>query len=65
MTRKDYIALAKVIRSHVEDHPERANHVTTIRLLVKDLLPVFKSDNRAFSADKFLVACGFDATEGY
>lgn len=54
MSRKHYQEVAEIIRT-AEDEND----------IVRGLIRMFKADNPAFSADRFLVACGYDATEGY
>ena len=55
MTKKDYIAIAKVLR---ERSPFR--DAGTIALIAADLAQnVFAPDNPNFDRDRFLAACGF------
>ena len=71
MSRKDYVALARAIRASVDhwngmaDTSYRDGVLAGIESTARKMVPVFKVDNRLFSADKFLVACGFEPTEGY
>ena len=59
MTRKDYVAIAEVIRTTLADAQlERIK-------VVDGLVPVLKADNLAFQADKFAAACNVPAIYGY
>ena len=64
MTRKDYVAIAAMIHrlgTEATNHAE----IATLEKVAKGLVPVFKADNRNFSADRFLAACGIEGREGY
>ena len=68
MTRKDYVAIAALIKEHVGPFMEPSPDWRVAKEFEKfahDLCGVLKADNRNFSADRFLTACGFDPTEGY
>ena len=51
MSRKDYIAIAAVLKSQMLLAPY-------VALVANDLCEIFKTDNPAFNRDRFLAACG-------
>lgn len=56
MTRKDYVAIAEVLRSNME----RANDAERWRVAVisDELAAVFSRENPRFDVDRFLKAAG-------
>lgn len=62
MTKKDYIAIAKLVNRHFStDEKWRKNEKTdwAIRLFVGGLIDYCKQDNENFDEEKFKKACGF------
>jgi hypothetical protein len=55
MTRKDYIAIASVLR-HELDH--RAPVYNTVKNIATGLIDVFETDNPDFDSGTFWDACG-------
>lgn len=54
MTKKDYVAIAKAIK---EAEPQTD---LGLRIMVFKLADYFKSDNHAFSHERFYQACGLE-----
>lgn len=52
MTKKDYIAFAKVLKKYNDCLEPCAKDIT------KDIAALFANDNPRFNQDKFLEACG-------
>jgi hypothetical protein len=68
MTKRDYIAFAKMIKEHKEriergvfsDDKEVNNQLKfLLGDMVSDMRRIFAGDNPRFSSDKFNAACGF------
>ena len=60
MSKKDYIALAKLIKGnaiHFEDKPDVSSYIKYGGFLF-DLCQYLKSDNPNFNESKFREACG-------
>lgn len=58
MTRKDYEAVAKVLRHFARPElPDSKEHVM-VAAIADDLGDVFYADNRAFDSARFMRACG-------
>jgi hypothetical protein len=64
MTRKDYRAIAEVIRNTRRFHTIGANDPTRSALvsevcrdIARSLLPILRADNPRFDAGRFLEAC--------
>jgi len=53
MTKKDYVALAKIIRDSHMGTPNALDYPK----FMNDLLPFLKADNPRFDVGKFLKAC--------
>lgn len=59
MSRKHYVLVAQVIA-------RRLAHNDTLRAkLVDDLVPIYKADNSAFSANRFAAACNVPTIYDY
>ncbi len=62
MTRKDYVEIAKVLKS-VKDLEFSSTLPPTpafvAEYIAKELIPMLKRDNPAFDKARFLAACGF------
>jgi hypothetical protein len=56
MTRKDYQAVARVIRFNYENSDDQAK--SNIREIARELADHFKTDNSRFDRQKFYEACG-------
>ena len=59
-TKKDYVAIAKILRSIIEDE----NIVTKSDVMivsVHSLSSLFQADNPRFDSTKFKTACGYYA----
>ena len=56
MSRKDYVAVAEVMRERRGDSVVFADDF--VDLIVHDLCGVFADDNDSFDAERFLSACG-------
>lgn len=56
MTKKDYIAIAGVIRDTVTT-PSQEIHDETLYALIGGLCKVFANDNPRFDQDRFVAAC--------
>lgn len=54
MTRKHYVAIAKIISEQLVDGKDKE----TLEAVSKALSSVLKEDNRAFDKERFLTACG-------
>lgn len=66
MTKKDYEAVAKVIKARKESDfagqgsSFRNNDVLdTLKVVAKDLATLYQADNPQFNRSRFLTACGF------
>lgn len=57
MTRKDFQAIASIIRHYKLESPTDSGY--TIEFLVKDLSDYFQQANSSFDKDRFMRACGF------
>lgn len=60
MTKKDYIMLARAIKSN-SDRYNKAGDTTASNILacmVQEIAGELQRDNARFNSDKFLVACG-------
>lgn len=65
MSKKEYVALAKMVRNHMpeaiqEASPDGGRFV----LFVMDLAEYCKKENHMFDTQKFYTACGFTTGEG-
>lgn len=62
MTKKDYIAIAKVVKEEYEryspEDPERICVLESLETIAINLAGVFSSDNPRFDRARFLQACG-------
>ena len=62
MTRKDYVLIAKAIKSsrvsNYLDNPNRALYLNGIDNAAHNMADALASDNPRFDRDKFLTACG-------
>lgn len=58
MSRKDYVAIAAVIRLYVG--LADANTLDALRGAARGIADVFAADNPRFDRDRFLAACGMD-----
>lgn len=56
MTKKHYIAIAKILK-HERTFGERQ---PTVDAIANELCSVFKRENAAFKKDVFLAACGVE-----
>jgi hypothetical protein len=72
MTKKDYIALAKVLKLQLDSQlnaecisqywvANRDGQVTAIENIVKHIADVCSEDNSNFKRDTFYKACGLDS----
>ncbi len=62
MTRKDYIAFAKIIRAHRERWlDEDCGECPPILAIADDMADLFSNDNPRFDRQRFLQACGTTA----
>lgn len=59
MTRKDYLAMADVIRSQLTHHP-RPNWNSACATIARRFSDVAIADNQRFDAPRFYAACGLD-----
>ena len=57
MTRKHYIAIARVIKDSTIKQPSILEGYIDKDDLINDLCKVFKQDNNLFSSDRFVSAC--------
>ena len=62
MTRKDYVAIAAVVRQHIVADaaplsPESEGNIA-VELLAADLADLFEQGNPMFNRARFLDACG-------
>ena len=62
MTRKDYIAFAKIIKDNtIIDNSKMLPHNNINRItLISDLMNLFSKDNPLFNGNKFIDACAID-----
>jgi hypothetical protein len=60
MTKKHFIAIAKILRTRIIDAAGESNACTriTARYLAGDLADYFETVNDLFDREKFLRACG-------
>lgn len=72
MTRKDYVAIAEVIKSSLDTMKEglgvmaydydsfsfTAGHDSALEAISQGLIKVFEEDNPRFDSERFLRACG-------
>lgn len=56
MTKKDYVAIANVVRSTVTE-PSQEVHDPMLYALISGLCEVFAADNERFDRDRFVTAC--------
>lgn len=63
MTKKDYIAIAKIIKEnsdyHDPDDGESNTKCITVKTLTNELSKLFAADNPHFNKDKFIKACDY------
>lgn len=68
MTRKDYRALAEVMRTHLDGMDGNSDPLGQWASLCHAIADVLEADNARFVRSKFLLACGwtvaFGTTEG-
>jgi len=57
MTKKNYVAIAEIIKKEVIRNGNGINELTAIRRIVYDLCGYFRADNPLFQETKFLSAC--------
>jgi len=66
MTRKDYILIASVIKSHLNSSYTHINKTTAeteayaVKSLAATMADELAKDNAMFDKDKFLKACGIE-----
>jgi len=53
MTRKDYVATAKILRDYYENNPVE---ISDFKYMVLDFVDMFAEDNPNFNEEKFLQA---------
>lgn len=58
MSRKDYVAIAAVIRLYVG--LADANTLDALRGVARGMADIFANDNPRFNRDRFYAACGMD-----
>lgn len=59
MTRKDYVAIAKVVKSEVNHWDDKQPQVlSAITSIADGLSSVFRADNLNYDRNRFLDACG-------
>ena len=58
MTRKDYVAMAQVIREEVDNFDSIPEAMTAIHNITEGMAKVFKQDNERFDYERFISACG-------
>jgi len=58
MHKKDYIAIAKIIKGIDSGYLEREG-LTEIEFIMHKLCDYFEKDNQKFNKEKFIEACGF------
>jgi len=62
MTKKDYEAIAKVLKNRIAPYLEPNTDIEAYSLgrgICEDITEVFIDDNPLFNKDRFLTACGF------
>lgn len=57
MTKKDYIAMANIIRKVRKSHNYNSDGITAADEIACGLAIIFKNDNQRFDRDIFLAAC--------
>ena len=62
MTRKDYIAFARVIKDNtiINDSTMLPHNKLNKITLISDLMNLFSKDNPLFNGNKFIDACAID-----
>ena len=61
MTRKDYVAFAALIKSHMTgDLEHETSHQNDMKVsgMARDMADLFSRDNPRFDRERFLKACG-------
>lgn len=60
MSRKDYVAFAAVLKSHIDLHArnESPSSVQALEWLAGDMAGTLATDNPRFDRARFLKACG-------
>lgn len=58
MSRKDYVAFARIIKTNLEISHSPLERVT-VKGVATDMADLFAADNPRFDRQKFLTACGF------
>jgi len=61
MTKKNFIAMAKLFRARIEAEREAGNNMAGLEAIFKvieDFCTLAKADNSAFERARFLNACG-------
>ena len=59
LTKKNYVAIAKIIKERKEDIIDQAI-VYGIEFITQDLADYFATDNPLFDKKRFLIACGVE-----
>lgn len=59
MTRKDYIAIAEVIKDDADYYGDASDAKVALREVAGALCDVFERGNHMFDRARFLKACGF------
>lgn len=64
MTRKDYVAIAKIIADNYHDHASGAiggaTPETAIRFVARDIAEMCHADNPRFDVGRFMQSCKLD-----
>lgn len=64
MTRKDYRAIAKVLREHLDATPETTGEVFQWGRMCHAFADMLAEDNPRFHRNTFLMACGWTEAFG-
>ena len=61
MSKKNYIAIAEIMRKHVEDCEHSPAELVRVELIASSLAGYFASENSRFDRKVFLSACGIES----